>query len=110
MSIQSEKFSNFNTERKVSLKAISSAVSNLNRDMLVAIKQQAYMRVNPDDNGANELIDIVSNDIDLIATSLADVNEKAADLLAVRSETMTTDQLLTKYNTINLEEYSNELL
>ena len=110
MSIQSEKFRTFNVERKASLKSISGSVSSTNKDLLVAIKQQAYMRSNPDSNGVDELIPIVASEIDSIALALAEVNEKAGDLLAVKSGSMTVTQLLAKYPAINLEEYSAELL
>ena len=110
MSIQSVKFTNFNTERKALTKSISGSVSALNAGITTAIKQQAYMHKNPDGNGADELISVVSDDIDLIEVALAEVNEKAADLLAVRAGTMTVDESLAKYTAINLEEYSNELL
>ena len=110
MSISSEKFSAFNIERKASLSSISKTVSNLNKEMSLALKQQAYMRSNPDNNGADELIQIVASDIDLIAAALQEVNEKAADLLAVKAGTMTVNQLLVKYPAINLNSYSAELL
>jgi hypothetical protein len=110
MTVQNEKFRNFNTERKATTKAVSDAVSKLNKELAVAIKQQAYMRSNPDDNGANELITIVSDEIDAIAISLSNANSKATDLLAVKAGTMTVEQLLAKYTAINLTEYSEELL
>ena len=110
MGISSEKFKTFNTERKSSLSSISKTVSTLNKEMSLALKQQAYMRSNPDNNGADELIPVVADDIDLIAAALNEVNEKAADLLAVKAGAMTVDQLLAKYTAINLIEYSTELL
>ncbi len=110
MSIESEKFRTFNEERKTSLKAVSAAVSTLNKEMSIAIKQQAYMRKNPDNNGVDELISIVAGEIDLIAVALNEVNAKATDLLAVRSGGMTVDELLVKYPAVNLTEYSVELL
>ena len=110
MSISIEKFSAFNIERKSSLSSISKTVSALNKEMSLALKQQAYMRSNPDNNGADELIPVVAGDIDLIAIALNEVNEKAADLLAVKAGTMTVDELLVKYPAINLIEYSAELL
>ena len=110
MSISIEKFSAFNIERKSSLSSISKTVSNLNKEMSLALKQQAYMRSNPDNNGADELIPVVASDIDAIAVALNEANEKATDLLSVKSGAMTVDQLLVKYPAINLEEYSDELL
>ena len=110
MGISSEKFTTFNAERKTLLSSISKGISTLNKDMSLALKQQAYMRSNPDNNGADELIPIVASDIDAIAVDLGEVNAKAADLLAVKSGTMTVEQLLVKYPAINLSEYSDELL
>lgn len=110
MGISSEKFKTFNTERKSSLSSISKTVGTLNKGMSLALKQQAYMRSNPDNNGADELIPVVSDEIDLIAIKLAEVNAKAADLLSVKSGAMTVDELLAKYPAINLTEYSAELL
>jgi hypothetical protein len=110
MSIQTEKFRNLNTERKASLTAVSNAVATLAKHFPAALKQQAYMHKNPDNNGANDLIAIVSDEVNSIAEALASINAQAADLLAVKAGTMTVDELLAKYTAINLEEYSAELL
>ena len=110
MTIQIEKFSAFNKERKSSLSAISSDVSKLNKNMMLALKQQAYMRSNPDNNGASDLIPKVASQIDSIAAELAEVNKRASHLLAVKAGTMTIDQILAEYPAINLTEYSDELL
>ena len=110
MTIEIEKFSTFNKERKTTLNAISAAVSVLAKHFPSALKQQIYMHVNPDNNGANELIDIVSDQVNSLAGALADVNKQAADLMSVKEGNMTIDQLLAKYPAINMIEYSNELL
>lgn len=110
MTIKIEKFSVFNKERKASLAAVSANVSQLNKNMMLTIKQQAYMRSNPDDNGVDELIPKVSEQIDAIAIELEEVNKRASHLLAVKAGTMTVDQLLAEYPAIDLISYSDELL
>jgi hypothetical protein len=110
MSISGEKFRTFNSERKATLKAVSTDVSSLNKELLIGIKQQAYMRSNPDNNGVDELLPIVSGDIDAISTALSRANIVANDLMQVKDGMMTVEQLLAKYPAINLDEYSSELL
>ena len=110
MTIQIEKFSAFNKERKTSLATIGSSVSIINKELSKVLKQQAYMHKNPDNNGANDLIPLVSDKIDVIAQAFAEINAQVVDFMAVKTGTMTIDELLTKYPVINLEEYSKELL
>ena len=85
------------------------SLSKLNVLANKALKQQAYVRKNPDDNGVDEFKAVLSADIDSIAASLAEVNDKLADLMKVKSDVMTVDELISKYS-IDLAGYSSELL
>ena len=109
MSVNQIKASNFNVDRKATMRDISSAISKLNTQADKALKQQAYVRVNPDNNGVDEFKDILAGDIDGIATSLSEVNAKLADLMAVKAEVITIEELIAKYS-IDLDGYSSELL
>ena len=110
MTIAIEKFSAFNKERKASLTTVGNSVSVINRELSKVLKQQAYMHVNPDNNGASDLLSVVADEIDVIASAFAEINSKVVDFMAVKSGAMTVEQLLVKYPAINLTEYSAELL
>lgn len=109
MSVKQTKFNTLNEFRKATSKGVSRAISELNGHASAAIKQSAYMHTNPDDNGSDELVPIIQAEFDLLVTAFAEAQSKLSDLIAVRSGTMTSDALITKYN-VNLAEFSNELL
>lgn len=109
MTIELIKASNFNNERKATMRDVANYISKLNVGAITALKQQAYVRKNPDDNGVDKFKDILAVDIGNIATSLAEVNDKLADLMKVKSDVMTVDELISKYS-IDLAGYSSELL
>lgn len=109
MSVKQTKFNTLNEFRKATSKGVSRAISELNGHASAAIKQSAYMHTNPDDNGSDELVPIIQAEFDLLVTAFAEVQSKLSDLIAVRSGTMTSGELLAKYN-VNLDEFSAELL
>lgn len=109
MSIAQEKFSKLNDLRKTTHKQVSNTVSQLNSYALDAMKQQAYMRKNPDANGADQLIPVVTPDFAAAAAAFNDVAEKLQDMQLVAAEAMTADELVAKYS-IDLAAYSNELI
>lgn len=109
MSINQIKASNFNDDRKATMRDVASSLSKLNVLANKALKQQAYVRKNPDDNGVDEFKTVLSADIDSISASLSEVNEKLSDLMKVKSDEMTVDELIAKYS-IDLAGYSLELL
>ena len=76
MTIELIKASNFNNERKATMRDVANYISKLNVGAITALKQQAYVRKNPDDNGVEEFKAVLSADIDSIAASLNEVNEK----------------------------------
>mgnify|MGYP003133122369 FL=1 len=109
MSLEYLKFTNLNSERKSTQRSVATAISNLNAAANSALKQQAYMRVNPDNNGADELISITKPDFDACAAAFNEVAQKLMDMQAVQAGTMTVEDCIEKYN-IDLTEYSNELI
>jgi len=108
MSINQEKFSNLNKARKSTHKQVVSNLSQLMAFSMNAIKQQCYMRENPDDNGADELIAVVTPDFIEASEMFNDVKERLEDLQSVALGTMTTDEMKAKYS-VDLVEYSQEL-
>ncbi|AJP43414.1 hypothetical protein EP12_06665 [Alteromonas australica] len=109
MSLEYLKFTNLNSERKRTQRNVATAISNLNAAADSALKQQAYMRVNPDNNGADELIVITKPDFDACASAFNEVAAKLIDMQAVQAGTMTIDECIAKYG-IDLTEYSKELI
>ena len=109
MSLEHLKFTNLNSERKSTQRSVATAISNLNAAADSALKQQAYMRVNPDNNGANELIPICQGDFDSCSAAFNEVAAKLMDMQAVQAGTMTVEDCIAKYG-IDLTEYSNELI
>lgn len=109
MSIEQEKFSNLNKLRKDTHKQVSNLISQLNASTSMAMKQQSYMHKNPDLNGANDLIAVVSPDFLATAAAFNQVAAKLMDMQALQSGAMTVDDFIAKYN-INLAEFSAELI
>ncbi len=108
MSINQEKFSNLNKARKATHKQVVSNLSQLLAYSMDAIKQQCYMHENPDNNGANELLVVVTPDF-LEASEMFDAaKERMEDLQAVAAGSMTTAEMKAKYS-VDLMEYSEEL-
>jgi len=109
MSLKQLKFANLNEQRKQTQRSVSSAISNLNAAADVAMRQQAYMHTNPDDNGADELIAVATPDFNAIASAFNEVAQKLMDMQAVQAGTMTVTEFVSKYS-IDLNGFSSELI
>jgi len=110
MSYRSQtKFNNLNTRQKATADKISDLLSQLNAHAMDALKQQAYLRANPDLNIDQEYIDILGVAIDPIIVTFTEVVGKLQDVVASSNATVTVDSIITKYN-IDLVKVSNDLL
>lgn len=109
MGIKEQKDSNFTKDLMANNAKAASSASQLSASIDIALKQQAYMHLDPDDNGAGDYIDVISSSVDEIAAVLGGIAEKAGDLIAVKSGVMTVDQLIAKYPAIDVAVYSAEL-
>ncbi len=103
------KISNFNEIRKSTHKKINNLLSQLEGETDSAISQQAYMRKNPHDNGASELISEVTPAFTATAAAFNAVAAKLQDMQLVAAGSMTVDELITKYS-VDLAGYSEQLL
>lgn len=109
MSIAQLKLQNFNEARKTNEEAVSNSLSRLNAQVILAMKQQAYMHLDPDANGADDLISVVSP---TFATLASEFNSIAAMLNAmqeVAAGTLTAADLVSTYS-LDLTEFSDDLL
>ncbi|MEZ7225982.1 hypothetical protein NO989_04275 [Alteromonas sp. DY56-G5] len=109
MSLDQLKFSNLNTQRKETQRKVSNAISQLNAAADEAMKQQAYMHSNPDDNGANELIAVATPDFNASAQAFNEVAQKLQDMQLVQAGTLSITDYIAKYN-IDLSEFSERLI
>jgi hypothetical protein len=109
MSIAQEKFSKLNQSRKETHRQVSNSISQLNAYAMDAMKQQAYMRKDPDANGAGDLIAVVTPDFAAAASAFNEVVEKLVDMQSVAAGAMTVDDMIAKHG-IDLTAYSDELI
>lgn len=109
MSIKQTKFSNLNDARKTTHLRINNLISQLNAAALEAMEQQAYMRLNPDDNEADSLIAVVTPDFVATANAFQDVADKLQDMQLVASGEMTIESEVSKWG-INITEVSDKYL
>lgn len=109
MSLSQLKLSNLNEQRKQTQTQVSNAVSTLNAQTDIAMRQQAYMHKNPDSNGADELL--VASTENFLATAAAfnEVASKLSDMQALQSGQMSIDDYLSKYS-LDVADISNELI
>jgi cupin superfamily acireductone dioxygenase involved in methionine salvage len=107
--ISQTKFQNLNEQRKQTSRSISQCISQLNAHASTALKQQAYLRKNPDLNIDPEFITIMGAEVAPIAAAFAEVQYKLNDIVSVMTEEMTVDDMMEKYN-IDLSQVSSELL
>ena len=108
-SIQQIKLTQYMKNQKETSANIARSIASLNNDLSAALEHQAYARKNLDDVIDPELLAIIGYGVDSLLSQYAEVDEKRVDLLNVKADTMTTDELITKYN-IDLSKYSNELI
>ena len=109
MSVAQEKFSKLNQVRKTTAQQIGNNISQLNTLANDVMRQQAYMRKDPDGNSAGDLLPIVEPDFLALVAAFNEVSAKLEDVKAVHAGTMTPDELIAKYS-LDLIEFSNGLI
>ena len=108
-STQQHKLTQYMTNQKATSSSVARSISSLNNDLAAALRHQAYARKNPDTNVDAGLLAIIGLGVDRLLAQYSEVDEKRIDLLAVKSGTMTVDELIAKYS-IDLSAYSNALI
>ena len=108
-SLQQIKLTQYMINQKNTVSSVSRSIASLNNDLAAAIQHQAYARKNPDLTIDAELLELMGTGVDALLAQFSEVAAKKDDLLAVRNESMTVDDLITKYN-IDLTNYSNSLI
>lgn len=109
MSLSILKLQNFNNERKRNQTAVADSLSRLHSQATLTLKQQAYMHLNPDANGADELIAESKPTFDALAAEFNTIALILQDSQAVSAGTMTAAELISKYN-LDMTEFSNGLV
>ena len=109
MSISQLKLANLNEQRKQTQTQVSNAISQLNAQIDIAMKQQAYMHKNPDNNGADELLIASTDNFLATAASFNEVALKVSDMQKVQDGSILIDDHLTKWS-LDITEISNELI
>lgn len=100
------KFDSLSTETQVSF---ARAVSQLNATADTALKIQAYIRDDPQDMFDAETIASFGAKIDSLLPAFETTMAKIVDLIAVKSGTMTLDELKIKYDWLDSAEFSATL-
>lgn len=108
-STQQIKLTQYMKNQKETLSSIARSIASLNNDLAAAINHQAYARKNPDATVDAELLVLINIGVDELLTQYEQVDAKRLDILAVKNNNMTVDELIAKYN-VNLETYSNQLI
>ena len=93
--------------KNISTKA-SNAISTLNSAIDEALNFTALMHKDPENEFSPEGIAKIRSKFDASLSELTTVNQKIADMLAVRSGDLAIDDFITKYN-IDLAKYSSDL-
>lgn len=109
MSINQEKFSNLNKARKATHKQISNAISQLLAYSEDAINQQCYMHVNPDSNGADDLLLVTTPDFAETAEQFNILAERLMDMQSLAAGEITDLDMQSKYS-VDLVEFSKRLI
>lgn len=109
MSIAQLKLQNFNEARKTNEEAVSNSLSRLNAQVILAMKQQAYMHLNPDANGADDLISVVSPTFTTLASEFNSIAAMLNAMQEVAAGTLTAADLVSTYS-LDLTEFSDDLL
>ena len=108
-SLQQIKLTQYMKNQKETSASIARSISSLNNDLSAALEHQAYARKNPDLTIDADLLLIIGVGVDALLSQYAEVDAKRIDLLGVKDNTMTADQLIAKHS-INLTTYSNSLI
>jgi len=98
MSINQLKLSNLNEQRKQTQTQVSNAISTLNAQIDIAMKQQAYMHKNPDNNGADELLIASTENFLATASAFNEVALKVSDMQKVQDGSILIDDHLAKWS------------
>jgi len=109
MSIALLKLQKFNTERLRNQEQVGNVLGKLNDSALLALKQQAYMHLNPDANGADELIAESTPTFLILAEKFNEIAAMLEDSQKVSAGTMTASDLVTKY-ALDMTEFSDSLI
>ena len=107
--IDTLKLQTYNSLKKETQRQVTSNLSQLNANLDKAIIQQAYVRKNPDNLIDAEYLASLSVGFTELETVFMILASKITDMKNVQSETMTADELISKYS-VDLTEFSNSLL
>lgn len=102
------KLTNFNKDYKATSQSIRSAVSQATLQLNTAIKQQGYIRKNPDGNISEADIVSMQDTFIQILSDFKGLIPLVDDMEAVHTGALTVDALIEKYN-VDVDQYSAEL-
>ena len=103
------KLSNLNEARKDTFRRVTDAISQLNAAADEAMKQQAYIRKDPDANGASELLPIIAPEFSATVAAFQTVAAKLQSMSEVHAGAKDIDQQIADY-AIDLTAFSEELI
>jgi hypothetical protein len=106
--LQAVKFDKFFVNQAQTMKVVADAVSKLNAAIPAAIKHQAYVLKNLDDNMDESIKESMSKRVEELEGQFMQVVSMVGDIAATRAKGMTADELIAKYN-VDLVQYSNDL-
>lgn len=109
MSIAILKLQRFNTDRLRNQEQVGTILGKLSDAALLALKQQAYMHLNPDANGADELLAESTPTFQVLAQKFNDIAAMLEDSQKVSSGAMDASELVTKY-TLDMTDFSDSLI
>ena len=108
--LQSRKLNKFMDANSNSVKSISRLLTQLKVELDIAIIQQAYARKNPDNNIDAELLAVLGGPVAELMQKYEEVNVKKNDLFAVFTGVITVDEMVAKHPSVNVDNYSKELI
>ena len=106
--LQTLKLNKFDTNQKTTVDLIGQSIAKLNNDLGAALKHQAYVLKNPDENLDASYIETMDAAMFELISKFAKIEEKKQDLLPISMGGLSADDLITKY-AINLTNYSDSL-
>lgn len=108
-SLQQLKLAKFNTNAEQTRASVARSIASLNNDLSAAIQHQAYARLNPDSTVDAGLLEHIGAGFEELLPSYTEINDKITDLMLVKAETMTVEDLKVKYP-FDISKYSADLL
>ena len=108
MARQHVQYHNLKAKREALRDRLKSDVLSLKSNVDLLIKYGAYIRKNPDNNDAADLIAEFDADVDQIRTVMSNITAKLQDVKDVIDGVMTTDQLIAK-RAVDVAVVSNEI-